>query len=229
LQSFQQALYDRIVAVIPIKNLLFYFHCLFQKICNDVKITTEKIYLSRERFCGSWDGISSNCIRTISMYESENHWENYVLRRESNGRRRREGEREASIGSLTRVHLHRRCTYRLCRGRGVRVGRSRRRPRGLFVTLCVEPWDRREPLITDAESISISRGFTTCDAGRSRRPRASPRDYLAKRTSLAALPRTRAPCAFIQSEQCIWHARARLDPVLIIVICISRLIIENNR
>lgn len=25
--------------------------------------------------------------------------------------------------------------------------------------------DRREPLITDAESISISRGFTTCDAG----------------------------------------------------------------
>ncbi|CAL1686145.1 unnamed protein product [Lasius platythorax] len=26
--------------------------------------------------------------------------------------------------------------------------------------------DCREPLITDAESISISRGFTTCDAGR---------------------------------------------------------------
>lgn len=123
-----------------------------------------------------------------------------------------EGER--SIDRLVnRVHLHRVCAHiSFARGRSVRVGRSHRRPRGLFVALCVEPRDRREPLITDAESISISRGFTTCDAGRSRRPRASPWDYLAKRISLAALPRTRASCAFIQFKQRISHAQARLDP-----------------
>lgn len=71
--------------------------------------------------------------------------------------------------------------------------------------------DCREPLITDAESISISHGFTTCDAGR---PAVAKAAHLALRLPgkpyelrSTATSHTCVSCTFIQCELCVYEPR----------------------